>query len=288
MLGTGRVRTTVTAELDFTQREETQELYDPETVVRSEQVAEERARGAGLLGGIPGALSNQPPPPAQAAGATPNPAIPADAANAQAAAAAPAAPDNESIRRTRNFEMDRTLSHTKQPFGGIQRLSVAVLIAEKTITDDEGNVVPEKLADAELEAMTKLVRDAVGYDEKRGDTVSVSSMAFWQPPENTAPAEEPGFLQNPAVQSYGKQGLAAALVLIVVMVLVKPLLRALAGGAPAAAGNQAALAGPGGNFAADPRIPLSYDEKVSVARQLADKNPERVAQIVRAWVQSDG
>lgn len=288
MLGAGRVRTTVTAEVDFTQREETQELYDPETVVRSEQVAEERARGAGLLGGIPGALSNQPPPPAQAAAATPNPAIPADAANAQAAAAAPAAPDNESIRRTRNFEMDRTLSHTKQPFGGIQRLSVAVLIAEKTITDDEGNVVPEKLDDAELEAMTKLVRDAVGYDEKRGDTVSVSSMAFWQPPENTAPAEEPGFLQSPAVQSYAKQGLAAALVLIVVLVLVKPLLRALAGGAPAAAGNQAALAGPGGNFAADPRMPLSYDDKVSVARQLADKNPERVAQIVRAWVQSDG
>ncbi len=288
MLGAGRVRTTVTAEVDFTQREETQELYDPETVVRSEQVAEERARGTGLLGGIPGALSNQPPPPAQAAAATPNPAIPADAANAQAAAAAPAAPDNESIRRTRNFEMDRTLSHTKQPFGGIQRLSVAVLIAEKTITDDEGNVVPEKLDDAELEAMTKLVRDAVGYDEKRGDTVSVSSMAFWQPPENTAPADEPGFLQSPAVQSYAKQGLAAALVLIVVLVLVKPLLRALAGGAPAAAGNQAALAGPGGNFAADPRMPLSYDDKVSVARQLADKNPERVAQIVRAWVQSDG
>ena len=288
MLGAGRVRTTVTAEVDFTQREETQELYDPETVVRSEQVAEERARGAGLLGGSPGALSNQPPPPAQAAAATPNPAIPADAANAQAAAAAPAAPDNESIRRTRNFEMDRTLSHTKQPFGGIQRLSVAVLIAEKTITDDEGNVVPEKLDDAELEAMTKLVRDAVGYDEKRGDTVSVSSMAFWQPPENTAPADEPGFLQSPAVQSYAKQGLAAALVLIVVLVLVKPLLRALAGGAPAAAGNQAALAGPGGNFAADARMPLSYDDKVSVARQLADKNPERVAQIVRAWVQSDG
>ena len=288
MLGAGRVRTTVTAEVDFTQREETQELYDPETVVRSEQVAEERARGTGLLGGIPGALSNQPPPPAQAAAATPNPAIPADAANAQAAAAAPAAPDNESIRRTRNFEMDRTLSHTKQPFGGIQRLSVAVLIAEKTITDDEGNVVPEKLDDAELEAMTKLVRDAVGYDEKRGDTVSVSSMAFWQPPENTAPADEPGFLQSPAVQSYGKQGLAAALVLIVALVLVKPLLRALAGGAPAALGEQAALAGPGGTLAANSRIPLSYDDKVSVARQLADKNPERVAQIVRAWVQSDG
>ncbi|MFZ1624911.1 MAG: flagellar basal-body MS-ring/collar protein FliF [Gammaproteobacteria bacterium] len=291
ILGAGRVRATVTAEVDFTQREETQELYDPETIVRSEQVAEERARGTGLLGGIPGALSNQPPPapaPASAAAATPNPAIPADAANAQTAAAAPAVPDNESIRRTRNFEMDRTLSHTKQPFGGIQRLSIAVLVAEKTSTDEEGKVVTEKLGDSELEAMTKMVRDAVGYDEKRGDTVSVSSMAFYQAPDDAAPADEPGFLQSPTVQSYGKQGLAAALVLIVALVLVKPLLRALAGGMPVTAGGQTALAGPGSNYAADARTPLSYDDKVSVARQLADKNPERVAQIVRAWVQSDG
>ncbi|MCL4791228.1 MAG: flagellar M-ring protein FliF [Gammaproteobacteria bacterium] len=288
MLGAGRVRTTVTADVDFTQREETQELYDPETVVRSEQVAEERARGAGLLGGIPGALSNQPPAPVPAATVAANPAVPADAANAQAAAAAPAQPDNESIRRTRNFEMDRTLSHIKQPFGGIQRLSVAVLVAEKTVTDEEGNVSSEKLDEQELEALTRLVRDAVGYDEKRGDTVSVSSMAFYQAADTAAEVEEPGFLQNPAVQSYGKQALAAILVLVVAVVLVKPLLRALAAGAPAASGGQAALAGPGGNYAADVRAPLSYDDKVSVARQLADKNPERVAQIVRAWVQSDG
>jgi flagellar M-ring protein FliF len=289
MLGAGRVRTTVTAEVDFTQREETQELYDPETVVRSEQVAEERARGAGLLGGIPGALSNQPPPPVPAAATpTPNPAVPADAANAQAAATASATPDNESIRRTRNFEMDRTLSHTKQSFGGLQRLSVAVLVAEKTVTDAEGKTTVEKLGDAELEALTRLVRDAVGYDEKRGDTVSVSSMAFYQNPDAATEAEEPGFLQNPAVQSWGKQGLAAVLVLVVALILVKPLLRALAGGAPAGAVSQAALAGPAGSYSADPRAPLSYDDKVSVARQLADKNPERVAQIVRAWVQSDG
>jgi flagellar M-ring protein FliF len=184
--------------------------------------------------------------------------------------------------------MDRTLSHTKQPFGGIQRLSVAVLIAEKTITDDEGKVTSEKLSAPELEAMTRLVRDAVGYDEKRGDTVSVSSMAFYQASDEAAEAEEPGFLQSPTVQSYGKQGLAAALVLIVVLILVKPLLRALAGGVSGAVGGQTALAGPGGSYTNDSRAPLSYDDKVSVARQLADKNPERVAQIVRAWVQSDG
>ncbi|MEO7385627.1 MAG: flagellar basal-body MS-ring/collar protein FliF, partial [Gammaproteobacteria bacterium] len=183
MLGAGRVRTTVTSELDFTQREETQELYDPETIVRSEQVSEDRNSGGGLNGGIPGALSNQPPPPAPlvaaappAAAAAANPAIPPDAAKAGAAATAAATPENESVRRTRNFEMDRTMSHTKQSVGAIKRLSVAVLIDEKRVTAEDGTVTSVKVPPEELEAIQKLVRGAVGYDEARGDTVSVSSM----------------------------------------------------------------------------------------------------------------
>lgn len=298
MLGAGRVRTTVTTELDFTQREETQELYDPETIIRSEQVAEDRTNGGGLAGGIPGALSNQPPPPAPVtASATPpaaaagDPAIPADAANAQAAATVAATPENESVRRTRNYEMDRTMSHTKQSMGSIQRLSVAVLIDEKRVTAEDGTVTSVKVPPEELEAIQKLVRDAVGYDETRGDTVSVSSMPFYQSPP-VEDAEEPGLLQSPTVQSLGKQGLAAILILVVALVLVRPLLRALGGagggqpGMPAYAG--ASGGGSGGGVPPEQRAPLSYDDKISVARQLADKNPERVAQIVRAWVQADG
>lgn len=301
MLGPGRVRTTVTTELDFTQREETQELYDPETIVRSEQVSEDRNNGAGLNGGIPGALSNQPPPPAPvAASAAPtpapaaaNPAIPADAANAQAAATVAATPENESVRRTRNYEMDRTMSHTKQSMGSIQRLSVAVLIDEKRVTAEDGTVTSVKVPPEELEAIQKLVRDAVGYDEARGDTVSVSSMPFYQSPP-IEDAEEPGLLESPTVQSLGKQGLAAVLILVVALVLVRPLLRAL-GGAAGGGGQPgipayASGGGGGGGMGLPPeqRVPLSYDDKISVARQLADKNPERVAQIVRAWVQADG
>jgi len=296
MLGAGRVRTTVTTQLDFTQREETQELYDPETIVRSEQVSEDRNSGAGLSGGIPGALSNQPPPPAPLAApaapapAGPNPAVPADAASAQAAATVAAKPENESVRRTRNFEMDRTMSHTKQSLGAIQRLSVAVLIDEKRVTAEDGTVTSVKVPPEELEAIQKLVRDAVGYDEARGDTVSVSSMPFYQSPPVEA-AEEPGLLQSPTVQSFGKQGLAALLILVVALVLVRPLLRALGGGAAPGQPGVPAYAGGGGGgmgMPSEQRAPLSYDDKISVARQLADKNPERVAQIVRAWVQADG
>ncbi len=297
MLGAGRVRTTVTTDLDFTQREETQELYDPETVVRSEQVSEDRNNGSGLAGGIPGALSNQPPPPAPVAATPPpappagNPAIPPDAAAAQAAATVAAAPANESVRRTRNFEMDRTMSHTKQSMGEVRRLSVAVLIDEKRVTAPDGTVTTEKVPAAELEAIQKLVRDAVGFDDRRGDTVSVSSMPFYQSPA-VADAEEPGLLQSPTVQSLGKQGLAAVLILVVAVVLVRPLLRAMStGAAPGGSAGVPAYAGGGGGGAGMPpeqRGPLSYDDKISVARQLADKNPERVAQIVRAWVQADG
>ncbi|MEO7385729.1 MAG: hypothetical protein ABIX37_02205, partial [Gammaproteobacteria bacterium] len=120
-------------------------------------------------------------------------------------------------------------------------------------------------------------------------TVSVSSMAFYQSPP-VEDAEEPGLLQSPAVQSMGKQGLAAILILAVALVLVRPLLRAL-GGAAGGGGQPGAAAYAGGGGAGatpDQRAPLSYDDKISVARQLADKNPERVAQIVRAWVQADG
>lgn len=173
--------------------------------------------------------------------------------------------------------------------GSLQRLSVAVLLDDKRSVSPDGEVTTEKVSAEELEAITQLVRDAVGYDQVRGDTVSVSSMAFYQPPEPEA-LEEPGLLQSPTVQSLGRQGLAGALIIGVALLLVRPLLRALGGGMPAGAPGQPAYAGAGGIGALPPeqRAPLSYDDKISVARQLADKNPERVAQIVRSWVQADG
>ncbi|MCL4720738.1 MAG: hypothetical protein KJ041_02060, partial [Gammaproteobacteria bacterium] len=179
---------------------------------------------------------------------------------------------------------------TKQSIGALQKLSVAVLLDDKRVVGPEGEVTTEKVSPEELDAITRLVRDAVGYDESRGDTVSVSSMSFYQAPA-PEPVDEPGLLANPAVQVLGKQGLAAALILAIAVVLVRPLLRVLGSTAPGAGGGALpAYAGAGGAGALPPeqRTPLSYDDKVNVARQLADKNPERVAQIVRAWVQADG
>ncbi|MCC7256915.1 MAG: flagellar M-ring protein FliF [Gammaproteobacteria bacterium] len=295
LLGPDRVRATVTADMDFTEREETREAYDPEnTAVRSEQVAEDRRTdGAGAAGGIPGALSNTPPPPQVATNAANPPAAgaaPAPAAAADATARSAGAPLNESMRRTRNYEVDRTLSRTRSPTGTIRKLSVAVVVDHKRVTAEDGTTTTQPLAQPELDEITRLVKEAVGFNAERGDSVSVSNVSFYEKPAEEEP-EEPGLLDNPGLFETARTVLAAALVLALAFVVIRPIMRGLGVGA-AGAGADIALggtlpAGPGGAVAGAPRAALSFDDKVSVARQLADKNPERVAQIVRSWMQTD-
>jgi flagellar M-ring protein FliF len=290
MLGPNRVRATVTAELDFTKREQTQELFAPDNaIVRSEEVSENRQTGSGLLnGGIPGALSNQPP---TAAVAEQTEAAAANATKTPATV-------NESSKRTRNFEIDRTLNHTQEPTGKITRLSVGVVVDDKRVMDEAGEMVAEPLTNVELEEITNLVKGAVGFDENRGDTVSISNASFYQQPA-PEPLEEPGFFESAGLRDILKQVLSAALILVVILGAVRPLLRSLSGNwswsggpapvshaFPATAGGGAAIAAAA--HAEPPPAPLTFDDKVSVARQLAENNPERVAQIVRSWVQSDG
>jgi len=294
MFGMNRVRATVTAKVDFTVREETKELFDRDNAsVRSEQVAENRQMGPAVNGGIPGALSNQPPPadvPKQGATAA------TDGVEVEAAK-----PLNESIKRIRNFELDRTLSHTQQSTGGISRLSVAVLVDDKRVFDDQGEMTSEPLTAEELENVERLVKDAVGFDADRGDSISVSNVPFFDEPI-PEPVEEAGFFSGIGMRGLLKQIFGAALVLVIGFGVVRPFLRSLSSGfsgdgtvAPrqvAAAGGNVLPGTPATAGSMSESTPqaanLSYDEKMSVARQAADKDPERVAQIVRSWVQSDG
>ena len=288
MLGPDRIRATVTAKLDFTVREETREEFNPDGTVRSEQFAEDRSTGGntsgggtgGVSGGIPGALSNQPP--ANGDGAT------------QAAAAAPTTnevvpPVNSSLKRTRNFELDRTISHTQQPTAEIDRLSVAVVVDDNRITDEDGEVTTEPMTTTEIEELTRLVREAVGFNEARGDSLSISNVSFFEPPEAPEP-EEPGFLDNPGLLSMLKQLAGAALLLFIGFKVASPIVASLSKGltdTPTRSGGGLVADGAGGVGVAPPPEPLTFNDKVSVARQLADKNPERVAQIVRQWVDTD-
>lgn len=280
MMGPGRVRATVNANIDFTTREETREQFDPANpVVRSEQVSEDVQRGGSTPGqGIPGALSNQPPV---------EPVV-ADATQAADSEAEP--PVRTSSQSTRNFEVDRALTHTKEAANKISRLSVAVLVDDISDVDEEGKPITRPLEPAELSEIERLVRGAIGFDAERGDSVSITNVGFYEGPAVPEP-EAPGFMSQPLVKDIVRQLPAAALLLVIALGVVRPIVLALSrgGGATGSGGGRALAAGAasaGGAPAANaPPPPLTFDDKVSVAKQLAANDPERVAQVVRAWVQ---
>ena len=305
LVGAGHIRAQVVAQLDMASSEQAHEQYGPGSqIVRSEQTSEQTSHDAAGAQGVPGALSNQPPaggvvsPPAAAAAAAAAPPVAnkpgaAGAANASAAAtpAAPAAPENVSKESTRNYEIDRTLAYTHEPAGKLKRLTVAVLVDDVHGTDKAGKAQSSPLSAAQIEHITQLVKDAVGFDQARGDTVSVVNASFTA----EAPAPE-GELQAPALWERPLFGeliriVSGALVLIVlVLAVLRPLIRnlltmprgerhAALAGAPAGA----ALAAPSGQSTlADPA------QQLTQARSLVTQDPKRVAQVLRGWVEQDG
>lgn len=281
LVGAGRVRAQVVADVDFTVAEETRESFDPaRTVVRSEQINEESRNGAGsIAAGIPGATSNQPP---------------AAAASADAQAAArdveKTGPENLSRSAIRNFEVDRTISHVRPSASTINRLSVAVLVDDSPL---EGETDQAPLSDADVERYTALVREAVGFNAARGDTVVVVNAAF----RNVAPAAEvepPPFWEKPILRDVLKQVLGAALVLALMFGVIRPMLsgvmashgaaapQMVAGSAQLAAAGTAGLPQMAGGAAALP--PPKYEEKVAAAKNITGHDPARVAQVVKQWV----
>ncbi len=294
LVGAGRVRAQVVAQLDFTETEKTSEIFDPEkTTVRSEQTSSERRVDA-KASGVPGALSNQPPTaPAQASAAAPT--------------AGAAGEDSEvSSSATRNFEIGRTISHTREPVGNLRRLSVAVALDNKSGIDAEGKPTSVALNEGEIERITDLVRNAVGFDAKRGDTVSVVNAPF-----QTDPLIEPVELplwEQPMLRELFKQGLGVVLVLLLVFTVLRPLFRNLVppqnrravdvnvvqastSGALDVAADSFSLSGraAGGvpGTLAPGNVALDTEQKILLAKRVAGQDPKQVAQIVKSWVTAD-
>ncbi|MEQ8514842.1 MAG: flagellar basal-body MS-ring/collar protein FliF [Chromatocurvus sp.] len=213
ILGPGNVRAEVTADIDFTRIERTSEEYAPETVIRSEQTTEETSDRL-FAGGVPGTLSNQPPVDAQVADQ------PADE-NAQVDGET--RPARVSRRATRNYEMDKTISHIRETPGGLTRLSVAVVVDYIEGTAEDGTATPVPLPPERSDEINALVREAVGFDAGRGDTLSVINASFVDPPAMEAP-EGPSILEQDWLWRTGK-GLLAALVLgALVFFVLRPLI----------------------------------------------------------------
>src|SRR6202045_3963339 len=232
MIGPGRVRATVTAELDYTVTEETHENYDPQkTAVRSEQTSNETRKGGDGSEGIPGALSNQPPgtsgAPTIPGAATPgNPAAAPGTPGAAQSAAAGSGPSSSAQRSTRNFEVDRTLSYVKQPVGVLKRLNVGVVLDDWQKVDADGKATTAPMSDTDIKRFTQLIKESIGLKEDRRDQLNVLNQAF-KSSAPLGPVDAQPLWQQPWLTQLAKQITGAALVLIVAFLVLRPLMKSL-------------------------------------------------------------
>jgi len=283
----------VTADVDFTAVEQTDEIYNPDLpALRSERRLDEQRVPGDAGAGIPGALSNQPP----VAGAAPEVVTAAPPGEP----AAPAAPRNVRTESTRNYEVDRSLSHTRHQVGNVRRLTVAVVLDDRVrVNADSGERENLPWDDAALERVTTLVRDAVGYDPARGDSVNVVNAAFFDLPATESELEAVPFWQQDWFLPVVRQVLAALLVLAVLLAVVRPVLRSLSSNVKQlraledrhreerlrleattqqrvseGQGEALMLAAPG----------REYRARLSAVQSMVESDAERVAQVVRKWV----
>lgn len=283
IVGANKVRAQVTVDMDFTRVEMTQESFNPDLpAVRSEQTVEENSRGAAFNAGIPGALSNEPPGPAQAPEQT----------GQNAAAGAETTPAKSKRRSTRNYELDRSIVHKRQNPGVAKRLSVAVVVDNKQSVNEEGQPLSIAYKPEELARFTTLVKEAVGFNILRGDTVNVINAEFTPPPQLGPPAEQ-SFLDQPWVWDLGKQLLGGIIAAILLFGVLKPVMRNLSR-VPATAmtgsdeDSQEDLADDQLTLSEDtgPRLPKpnEYESDLDMARSMVVQEPKRVAQVVKQWI----
>ncbi len=303
ILGMDNVRAQVTAVVDFTITEQTEERFNPDLpALRSEQV-DEQATTQTPVQGVPGALSNQPP----AAGTAP------EQATGTGADGAPApTPLNTSKRATRNYELDKTISHTRLSTGQLRQLSVAVVVDDLVAQGPEGEVIRTPRTPEEISRITELVKKAIGFDATRGDSVQVINAPFTVPPP-AEPLPEPPLWEQPWVWDLAKQVGGILVVLMLILFVLRPTMKRLtappvieridgeAAGAEGAAGEGgAAGAAVGGGEGGAPGLenrgadalglpgPENYEQTLEAARQMVEEDPKRVAQVVKNWVAEDG
>lgn len=220
MVGPGGVHAQVTAELDFTAIERTRESFNPDLpAVRSESIVEQERRGKDL-GGVPGALSNEPPLDAEA------PEVAGVAGDTAATDANGAEPSSRRSETTRNYELDRTIAHTRSAVGELRRLSVAVVVRNPRADGAAEEGAADGFDAAALARMEQLVREAIGFSAARGDSVSVTNVDFVEP-EAPEPLPEAPMWEQPWLWSVVKQVLGGALVLFLVFGLIRPTVKSL-------------------------------------------------------------
>jgi flagellar M-ring protein FliF len=296
LVGVGRVRAEVSAQFDMSAVEEAREQYSPDSqIVRSEQVSEDRRAGTGGAAGVPGSLSNQPQ------GRAPN------------AVVANESKQDGSTQSTRNYEIDRTIAYTRQPAGRLKRISVAVLVDNVQVKGKDGKLSEVALTPEQINRVTTLVKDAVGFDEERGDSVNVVNSAWSGDPRVAAgELESLPVWEQPWARDAAKMLIGLIALLALVFAVLRPLARQFAGvlAAPSPLPSPLALPGIASGDSGFPtmsdgagRAPMSsagyssaeatmsasaYEDQIAQARALVGEDPARVAQVVKKWVSTNG
>ncbi len=280
MLGRNNARVQVTADVDFSRTEAVAETFRPNgdpkaAALRSQQVSQSTSQaGAGAIG-VPGALSNQPP-----AGGTLNLDGKAGAATAAAATTAPV-----NARKDENlaYEVDKKIEHTRAPVGGVRRMTAAVVVNYRKQTDQAGKVTHVALSTQEMEQITALVREAMGFNKDRGDSLNVVNAAFNEPAREPV-AELPLWKQPDNVQM-GKDAVRylvfAGVIAYLFFGVLRPMWREASAPRPVEL-----LAGPTGAVVAGGPSPADADA-LERARKIARDDPKIVATVVKSWVSKD-
>ena len=305
MTGPGRVSAQVSVDMDFTVVEEARESFTPDpNALRTEQTSEQSMTGT-TAGGVPGATPNTPPTGAPT--------------QAGAAQAGDGVPQSASRTASRNFELDRTISHSRQAVGRVSRVTAAVLVDNIPAGADEaGNPTFRPVDEQEIARIQTLVREAIGFSADRGDSVSVVNAAF-VPREPMAELEDPPFYENPMYRDYARLALGFIAVLMVLTMVVRPAMRQLMSPPPpprlqrdddddeddddeeldedgeprrrkrlANEQEQLPVVSPQEEAQGILAGPGNYEQRLTVARAAVDQDARRVAQVVRGWVNNDG
>jgi flagellar M-ring protein FliF len=278
MYGLAGVRAQVVADIDFTSLEETRESYLPEQkVVRSEQLFEQNSNQADASG-VPGALSNQPPVGGSLKGKK----------------GTKTGATNKSSRAVRNYEIDRTISHKRQSPVELKRLSVAVVINYKTTIDEKGKVDQQPIEEKEMERLTNLIKETVGLDEARGDTINIINTPF-QLPEAVEPLPEEPIWKQAWVLGLAKQVLGGLVVLLIAFGVLRPMLSNLSEQGENAVryatlpdGSQGEPLQPGDDqLTLSNQQPPNGQQLMDVASSMVKEDPKRVAQVLNTWIDKD-
>ncbi len=289
VVGADNFKAEISADIDFTEVEQTDETYNPDLpAVRSEESLEEFQGKDGRAAGVPGALSNQPPN----IGRAPE--------TAGAGVAGQTADGNHTVQTAKNYELDRTISYTKHQIGNVKRLTVAVVVNDVVSADDKGEEVFTAWNDAELERLELLVRNVVGFSAMRGDSVNVINSRFVA---TDYVEEKIPFYETDWFKEYLKWTLGLIFLIILILGLARPIFKTLVSSGRNIREDQEArelaeLEGDsdldmlsedsvtltGGESLLLPSPEEGYEQQLNAIKGLIAEDSGRVAQVIKKWI----